>query len=184
MERERLSYAGILYFGLMITEEGPRVLEFNVRLGDPETQVVLPVLGFDFGDLVEAVAQKKLSAFLPGKDTATPAGAALGVVIASRGYPESSAPSAVVTLSEEPPRRALPGGPLPGGAPAPNALLFHASTRRGADGSVRTGGGRCFTSVGVGADLDSAARIAYDGARKVIFDGCWYRGDIGRRFLK
>jgi len=170
LAREGLSYAGVLYFGLMITAEGPRVLEFNVRLGDPETQVVLPVLGFDFGALVEAVAQKRLSSFLPGTDTAAPAGAALGVVIASRGYPESPAPSATVTL---------PAGPR-----AENALLFHAATRRGADGTVRTGGGRCFTSVGVGADLDSAARLAYDGARAVTFDGCWYRRDIGRRFLK
>jgi len=175
--REGLSYTGILYFGLMITAEGPKILEFNVRFGDPETQVLLPMLSLDLGQLVACMAGGTLARFT-GKDQAgaasapppTAPAAALGVVIASRGYPESTEKGSIVEPFE----------PESGN----HSMVFHASTFRGADGKVRTGGGRCFTAVGVGTDLRAASRNAYAAAEKVRFDGGWFRRDIGRKFFE
>jgi phosphoribosylamine--glycine ligase len=178
LEREGLAYVGVLYFGLMITASGPKVLEFNVRFGDPETQVLLPVLGLDFGELVEAMAAGKLAQSAPAATGVSPArapagpygpAAALGVVVASRGYPEFSEKGVAVD-------------PIPV-FPSQEALVFHASTSRGADGLVRTGGGRCFTVVGLGGDLREASVNAYRAVERVRFDGGWYRRDIGRRFF-
>jgi len=174
LAREGLTYAGVLYFGLMVTASGPKVLEFNVRFGDPETQVLLPVLGLDFGELVEAMAAGKLAESAPAAAGVSPAkaalgAAALGIVVASRGYPESSEKGVVVD-------------PIPA-FPSHEALVFHASTVRGADGLVRTGGGRCFTVVGLGGDLRQASVNAYRAVERVRFDGGWYRRDIGRRFF-
>ncbi len=169
MAKEGLSYPGVLYFGLMITQDGPRVLEFNVRFGDPETQVLLPVLSFDFGGLLRAILEKDLTSFSSGIDTASPVGAALGVVMAARGYPEtSSGPVPVQALCE---------------GKADCTHLFHASTFRREDGTLCVRGGRCFTVVGRGADLRSAADRAYEAAKAVRFDGGWYREDIGRKFF-
>ena len=170
LAREGLAYAGVLYFGLMITAQGPKVLEFNVRFGDPETQVLLPVLGLDLGELVESMASGTLAGCDGISRAAEPAGAALGVVIASRGYPESAEKGAVVTRV---PR-----------VPSSRALFFHASTFTGTDGKVRTGGGRCFTAVGLGRDLAAAGEQAYGAAAEVCFDGGWYRHDIGRKFME
>ena len=170
LAREGLTYAGVLYFGLMVTASGPKVLEFNVRFGDPETQVLLPVLGLDFGELVEAMAAGKLGESAPAAAGLRPArAAALGIVVASRGYPESSEKGVVVD--------SIPA------FPSHEALVFHASTGRGADGLVRTGGGRCFTVVGLGGDLRQASANAYRAVERVRFDGGWYRRDIGRRFF-
>jgi phosphoribosylamine--glycine ligase len=169
LAREELAYAGVLYFGLMVTASGPKVLEFNVRFGDPETQVLLPVLGLDFGELVEAMAAGKLAESALAAAGVSPAKAALGVVVASRGYPESSEKGVAVD-------------PLPS-LPPEEALVFHASTSRAADGVVRTGGGRCFTVVGLGADLSRASVNAYRAAERVRFDGGWFRRDIGEKFF-
>jgi phosphoribosylamine---glycine ligase len=171
LRRESLDYKGILYFGLMITREGPKVLEFNVRFGDPETQVLMPVLTLDFGGLLAALVREDLAGFASAiAEPSRPAGAALGVVIASRGYPDHAEKGALVEPFEVP-----AGG---------ESLVFHASTSRGADGRTRTGGGRCFTAVGLGTDLRAASGKAYQAAEKVRFDGGWYRGDIGRKFIE
>lgn len=171
MTREGIAYTGILYFGLMVTKEGPKVLEFNVRFGDPEAQVLMPVLGCDFGGLLEAMTSGSLASFAPGADR-LPSGpaAALGVVIAARGYPGPTA-------------KGVPVDPLPSLEPQ-KAVIFHASTSLGADGRLLAGGGRCFTAVGLGADLRGAADRAYDAAARVRFDGGWYRRDIGRNFTE
>ena len=173
LAREGLGYAGVLYFGLMITAQGPKVLEFNVRFGDPETQVLMPMLGMDLGALVESMAagspgrlaEASTTVKAPGRP-----GAALGVVIASRGYPESAEKGAAVS-------------PIPA-IPAHGSLMFHASTSRDPDGVVRVGGGRCFTAVGLGDDLGAAAVNAYRAAEQVRFDGAWFRRDIGRAFME
>lgn len=173
LAREGLAYAGVLYFGLMITAQGPMVLEFNVRFGDPETQVLMPLLGMDLGELVESMtagspgrlAEAARTAQAPGRP-----GAALGVVVASRGYPESTEKGALVE-------------PIPW-MPGQQSLIFHASTCRDSAGLVRIGGGRCFTAVGLGDDLGAAAENAYKAAEKIRFDGGWFRRDIGRRFLE
>jgi phosphoribosylamine--glycine ligase len=168
LAREGLAYPGVLYFGLMVTVSGPKVLEFNVRFGDPETQVLVPMIDADFGAIVEAMASGGL-ARLAGARAGRPwagAGAALGVVIASRGYPEKSEKGVPVELA----------------SPPAGALVFHASTGRDAVGRVVTGGGRCFTVVGIGADLAEARRLSYAAVPGVRFDGAWHRGDIGARF--
>jgi phosphoribosylamine---glycine ligase len=176
LAREGLAYAGVLYFGLMITRQGPKVLEFNVRFGDPETQVLLPVLDLDFGALVEAMTTGTLADFaagMTGPSGAAPRaapGAALGVVVASRGYPDSSEKGVAIE-------------PVPD-LPPDRVLVFHASTSLGTGGRARTGGGRCFTVVGLGADLRAASRNAYAAAGAVRFDGAWFRGDIGRKFIE
>jgi phosphoribosylamine---glycine ligase len=174
LAREGLAYAGVLFFGIMVTEQGPRILEYNVRFGDPETQALLPVLGRDMGEIVEAMATGTLGgitgAGATGAGGAVPGPkAALGVVVASRGYPERAEKGAVVA-----PVTGLPA----------DTVLFHAATVASPDGAVRTGGGRCFTAVGTGADLAEAAARAYAAARTVRFDGAWFRGDIGRRFIE
>jgi phosphoribosylamine---glycine ligase len=170
LKRESLDYKGVLYFGLMITPEGPKVLEFNVRFGDPETQVLMPVLGFDFGGLLAALVDGELAAFASAlADAAAPVRSALGVVIAGRGYPDHAEKGARVQPFQ-----------LPAGG---DSMIFHASTSIGPDGSTMTGGGRCFTAVGIGADLKAASGNAYRAAGKVHFDGGWYRGDIGQRFI-
>jgi len=166
LRREGLGYAGVLYFGLMITTKGPRVLEFNVRFGDPETQVLLPMLGTDLGELCEAMTTGRLAHVTP---PASRPGAALGVVIAGRGYPESAEKGALVA-------------PIPV-LPEAESVVFHASTVCDAAGRVRTSGGRCFTAVGMGRDLAEAAARAYTAADAVSFDGAWYRRDIGRKFM-
>jgi phosphoribosylamine--glycine ligase len=166
LQREGLAYAGVLYFGLMITARGPMILEFNVRFGDPETQVLLPVLGADLGELLEAMTSGTLArtaGLVPASQ------AALGVVVASRGYPEKSEKGARVE-------------PLPASA-GPASVVFHASTVCDPAGRVLTGGGRCFTAVGLGRTLSEAAGPAYAAAATVHFDGAWYRRDIGRKFM-
>jgi phosphoribosylamine--glycine ligase len=168
LSREGLAYPGVLYFGLMATASGPKVLEFNVRFGDPETQVLLPMIDADLGAIVEAMAGgglARLALARAGRPWAGP-GAALGVVIASRGYPERSQMGVPVELA----------------APPAGALVFHASTVRNSAGRVATGGGRCFTVVGIGADLAEASRRAYTAVPGVRFDGAWHRRDIGARF--
>jgi phosphoribosylamine--glycine ligase len=169
LAREGLAYAGVLYFGLITTASGPKVLEFNVRFGDPETQVLLPMIDADLGAIVEAMACGRLADLArsrAGRPWAA-SGAALGVVVASRGYPETSETGVPVDPIAP---------PIPG-----EALVFHASTRW-ASGRVLTGGGRCFTVVGLGADLAEAGRRAYAAVPRVRFDGCWHRRDIGARF--
>jgi phosphoribosylamine--glycine ligase len=152
-------YRGCLYAGLMLTEEGPRLLEFNARFGDPEAQVVLPLLDEDLLDLLIACARGGLT---PGTARMVP-GAATGVVAAAAGYP----------------------GPVRGGDAISgldrldaDALLFHAGTRRGADGTVRTAGGRVLTVVARGDTLAVARDRAYANLARVRFEGMQHRGDI------
>jgi phosphoribosylamine--glycine ligase len=170
LKSEGLSYAGVLYFGLMITALGPRVLEFNVRFGDPETQALLPVLTFDFGKLLKAVVYKDLASFSTGINPSSAAGAAVGVVVAARGYPEASSGPIPVTLASD--------------ASPDHTEVFHASTFRDKEGSLQARGGRCFTVVGRGAHLRAAVERAYARVAAVRFKGAWYRRDIGRKFLE
>jgi phosphoribosylamine-glycine ligase len=161
---EGLLYKGILYFGLMITDSGPKVLEFNVRLGDPESQVLLPLIESDFVNLIEAMLNRTLDGF-PVRVSRK---SALGVVVAAGGYPAAY-------------RKGIPLDNLPE-PPEGEGLIFHASTRKNRKGQVLTGGGRCFTVVGLGDDTLSATKKAYTVAESIRFDGAWYRKDIGQKF--
>jgi phosphoribosylamine--glycine ligase len=162
LARAGIAYRGVLYAGLMVTASGPQVIEFNVRLGDPETQVTLPLLATDLVDLCLAVADGTLERLTLEHHP----GAAVGVVLAAAGYPGPVAPSQPITLEAA----AMPAG----------TLLFHAGTRE-EDGRLLTGGGRVLTVVGQGADLATARATAYAAVRHVRFAGMHARGDIGQR---
>jgi phosphoribosylamine---glycine ligase len=177
MEAEGLGYRGLLFFGLMVTASGPRLLEYNVRFGDPEAQSILPRLEGDFAGLCAEVAAGRLPS--PRFSSRH----ACGVVVAAPGYPISHPRGLPVDLSELEPSAALGKpevqlGSGPGDASSP-ALLFQSATGRDAEGGLRTGGGRCFTAVGLGPDWKSAHDRAYDLARRLHFQGAWYRPDIG-----
>lgn len=159
-----LAYRGVLYFGIMVTDAGPMVLEYNVRFGDPETQVVLPLIESDFANLCDAVLHDTIGSFPVRTSDQT----ALGVVVAAPGYP-----------SDYP--RDLPVNALPA-PPEHEALVFHASTSIRGEHIV-TGGGRCFTVVGLGSEILTARTRAYTTAKDVVFPGSWFRPDIGGRIF-
>ncbi len=157
MEAEGLSYRGVLFFGVMLTEEGPKLLENNVRFGDPETQSLFPLLDSGALELLSGVAHGGLCSLRPRFS----ADIACGVVVAAPGYPEAYPKDLLVDLGKA------------------EGYLFHASTWKDAAGGLRTGGGRCFTAVGVGQGWEAARSRAYDLARHVKFEGAWCRPDIG-----
>jgi phosphoribosylamine--glycine ligase len=163
MARRGTPFRGFLYAGLMLTATGPVLLECNVRLGDPEAQVILPRLGVDLGPLLLAAAGGLLPAALPALLPSLP-GAAVGIVLAAAGYPGD-------------PRR---GDPIRGldAARDGGALVFHAGTRRLPDGGFATHGGRVVTVVGRGATLGEARAAAERGAGAIVWDGLQRRRDI------
>jgi len=156
-----LEYRGVLYAGVMLTEAGPRVLEFNARFGDPEAQVVLPRLESDLVALMLAAATGRLADHPPLEWAELPT---VGVVVASGGYPDSY----------------QTGFPVEGLAGIPvGAMIFHAGTRV-QDGRVITSGGRVLTSVGMGATVADARLNALSGAVRVRFPGAFFRKDIAQ----
>lgn len=165
LKAEGLMYPGILFIGLMMTDRGPRVLEFNVRLGDPETQALLPRLRNDFVDFTEAIVTRSIDKVVPDIDPRI----AISVVIASQGYPGDYRKNLVV--HNLPMNR---NGKF---------VLFHAATRFGPAGEILTTGGRCFCVVGLGESFEEAQRRANEGASQVQFEGAWFRKDIGRRLF-
>ena len=158
-------FHGVLYAGLMMTADGPRVLEFNVRFGDPETQAVLPRLRSDLLELFQAAREP---GGLAGVRAEFAEGSAVTVVLASAGYPESSSKGDVIEGLDE--VAALDG-----------VEITHAGTARDADGNVVTAGGRVLGVTGFGPDAAAARERAYDAARRISFDGMQLRQDIARR---
>ncbi len=162
--RRRIDFRGVLYAGLMLTPDGPKVLEFNCRFGDPETQAILPRLESDLLDLLWAAARgEALPAAAQWRK-----GAAVGVVMASRGYPASSSKGDVITGLEEIAGRE-------------GVEVFHAGTGRGSDGAVVTAGGRVLTVTGLGSSFAEARARAYAGVARISFDGEQHRSDIALR---
>ena len=160
---EGLSFKGVLYFGLMITASGPKLLEYNVRLGDPETQVLLPLIQSDFGNLSDAIVQGTLDTFPLRVSDNT----AVGVVIASGGYPGRYEKMIPVELPE---------------SMNNDTYTFHASTIK-KNNKIYTNGGRCFTVVGIDEDIITAYNKAYEGVPNISFKNGWYRLDIGKKFF-
>ncbi len=156
MARRGTPFSGLLYIGLAVTSQGPRVIEFNARFGDPETQVVLALLETPLAGLLNAAATGTLDRHPPlqWRD-----GAAVTVVIAAAGYPEEPRSGDVIT-----------------GADA--AGVIHAGTRRRDDGAIVSAGGRVLSVTATAADLDGARRAAYELATSVHLDGSHYRRDI------
>jgi phosphoribosylamine--glycine ligase len=158
--RERgTPYVGCLYAGLMLTDDGPRVIEFNARFGDPETQVLMPILGEDFIDILEAATKHELSNIKP----VTAGAAAVTVVIAQKGYPQTSASGVHIRIPGEIPQ---------------NATIFHAGTGVGKSGIYPVTGGRVLGVTGTGADVDAARQAAYDVVHLIPGDGLRFRADI------
>jgi phosphoribosylamine---glycine ligase len=160
----RTAFSGFLYAGLMMTADGPRVLEFNVRLGDPETQPLMHRLASDFTPALIAAAEGHLGA----TKLEWHEGPSLCVVLASRGYPgayETGKPISGIAAAE-----------------ATGATVFHAGTRTGAQG-IETAGGRVLGVTAAGADLRGAIADAYRAVEQIHFDGMHYRSDIGAKGL-
>jgi phosphoribosylamine--glycine ligase len=149
----------------MLTIDGPKVIEFNVRFGDPEAQVVLPMMDEDLSWLLGAAA----TGALPSRRARFRSEPHVGVVLASRGYPESS-------------QSGVPIGGTDAASAVPGALVFHAGTAR-RDGRLVTAGGRVLTVVGRGATYRDAIETAYRAASLISFDGMQMRSDIGRKAL-
>jgi phosphoribosylamine--glycine ligase len=165
MAAEGSPFTGFLYAGLMMTECGPRVLEFNVRLGDPETQVLMHRLNSDFGESLRASAEGALA----GADLSWAESPSLCVVLASEGYPGTPRSGAPITGIEE--------------AEKLGASVFQAGTRIGPRG-LETAGGRVLGVTGSGADLAAAIDRTYDAVSRIRFQGMHYRKDIGRKGLR
>ncbi len=178
LRRRGIDYRGVLYAGLMLTADGPRVLEFNCRFGDPETQVVLPLLREDPLSLLEAAAHGRLGALLdaaPAPGDGAPAdwpGAAL--------TDWSRAAAVVVAAAAGYPGRVRKGDPITVPPDADDAWIVHAGTARDAAGRLVTAGGRVLGATATGPDIGAAVRRAYAQLAGVSFAGMHCRRDIGR----
>jgi phosphoribosylamine--glycine ligase len=149
----------------MLTSDGPRVVEFNVRLGDPETQVVLPMLDEELSWLLGEAAMGAL----PSRAARFVPGANVGVVLAAGGYPEAVETGQPITGIDD-------------AASVPDALVFHAGTSK-REGQLVTSGGRVLTVVGRGQNFGGAIDTAYRAASRIRFEGMQFRHDIGRKAL-
>jgi phosphoribosylamine---glycine ligase len=160
LQREGVDYRGVLYAGLMLTADGPKVLEFNCRFGDPETQVILPRLASGLGRALLACAEGRLDAERLEWRTE----ACVGVVAASDGYPGTV-------------ETGKPISGLPEAASMRDVMVFHSGTAR-RDGRVVTAGGRVITVAALGPSLEEARARAYEAVAAISFDGMWFRTDL------
>lgn len=163
LRQEGTPFVGVLYAGLMLTPDGLRVLEFNCRFGDPETQAVLPLLETDLLDVAEACVNGSLAE----TEIRWGAGAVVCVVLASKGYPEKVESGQRISI---------------GGLPE-EVVCFHAGTKTDSDGRLLTAGGRVLGVTAWAQDLAEAVKMTYAAVGQVQFDGMQYRRDIARRAL-
>lgn len=162
MQRHKTPFSGVLYAGLMVDADGvPSVVEFNCRLGDPEAQVVLPLVSGGLTDSFMRVAEGRAPSALEVSRQA-----AVTTVLASRGYPDAPESGAAIVLPE---------------SQAAGVTVFHAGTTRGQDGVLRASGGRVLTVTAVAASFSEAQRLSREAAEGVRFEGKIFRGDIGWR---
>jgi phosphoribosylamine---glycine ligase len=166
LRKENMEYRGFIFFGLMLTKDGPKVLEYNCRLGDPETQAILLLADFDFA----AACMDAANGRLDGSSAKWRRGASVCVVMASEGYPSSAVLGKMVGGLEEAEK-------------VPNVAVFHAGTRReGHD--YYTSGGRVLGVAAIGDSLAAAHSAAYDAASRIAIPGAHYRKDIGATDMK
>lgn len=161
MNKEGRKFKGILYFGIMVTAEGPKVLEYNARFGDPETQVVIPRLKTDLLEIFNAIIDEKLDEV----DIEWEDNAAVCVILASGGYPKEYKTGYEITGLDEAQKDA-------------NTVVFHAGTKC-EDGKYLTAGGRVLGVTAVESNLDLAIKKAYEGVAKISFKDKHFRKDIG-----
>lgn len=166
MQKEGRPFQGCLYFGLMLTPKGPKVIEYNCRFGDPETQVVLPLLETDLVEIILAIQEERLDQL----DIQWKPGCAACVVMASGGYPKKYTTGLPISGLDE-------NGQVNG------CLVYHAGTKLDGD-QICTAGGRVLGVTAIGATLPEALEKAYDGVEKITFQDAHYRKDIGQRALK
>lgn len=165
MVKENRKFKGCLYFGLMVTPNGVKVIEYNCRFGDPETQVVLPVLDTDIVDIMEAIYDEKLDEIdIKWKDEACAC-----VVMASGGYPKKYATGLEISG-------------LDNSGQVENAFVYHAGTKF-EDGKFLTAGGRVLGVTATGENLEKALEKAYEAVGKINFENAHYRKDIGKKAL-
>ena len=162
MNAEGFTFKGVLYVGLMLTEKGPKVVEYNARFGDPETQVVLPLLDSDLMEIMMAVRNQTLSEL----DIQWKKESAACIVLASGGYPGKYEGGKVITGMND--------------AEETGATVYHAGTKA-VDGNIVTAGGRVLGVTALGENLRAAVDSAYAAARKIHFDGVHMRSDIGSK---
>jgi phosphoribosylamine--glycine ligase len=165
LKKRGIIYRGILYAGLMMTSQGPKVIEYNCRFGDPETQVILPRLKTDLVNILMAVAQGKLSHLKVEWDERP----AACVVLASGGYPGTYSKGKVIQGLKE-------------ASQVKDAVVFHSGTAL-KDGQVVTSGGRVLCVTGLGDTIESAIQKAYEAVKHIQFEGAYYRHDIGWRAI-
>ena len=164
LEKEGIPYKGFLFIGLMNSNGEPFVIEYNVRMGDPETEAVLPRIESDFVDLLEAIAGGSLASYrlqLSPQTCAT-------VVMVSGGYPEGYEKGFTIALPE----------------PKSGTVLFHSGTARNESGALINSGGRVFAVTGMGANLEEALAAAYGTIEKVSWEKAYFRRDIGQDILR
>jgi phosphoribosylamine--glycine ligase len=165
MAIENRRFKGILYFGLILTDEGPKLLEYNARFGDPETQVILPRLKTDLLEILNAIIDERLHEVeIQWEDNA-----AACVIAASGGYPGSYPTGCEISGLNQ--LESLE-----------NVMVFHAGTRK-KQGKYYTNGGRVLGVTGLGRTLDQAIDEAYKAISLISFDGMHYRKDIGRKYI-
>ncbi|MPN00469.1 Phosphoribosylamine--glycine ligase [bioreactor metagenome] len=161
MNREGRTFKGCLYFGLMLTKDGPKVIEYNARFGDPETQVILPRLKTDLFDIMLAVSEGRLADIdIEWKDNAV-----VCIVMASGGYPKSYQKGYEISGIEQAKK-------------LPETKVYHAGTNL-AQGKLVTNGGRVLGVTRQGKDLDEAIKNAYEAVKLISFKDVFYRQDIG-----
>jgi len=156
-------YRGVLYAGLMVTSQGPKVLEFNARFGDPEAQPVLTLLETDLVEIIDAVLENRLDKIqIKWREESS-----VCVVLASGGYPGSYEKGKVITGLDQ-----LPAG----------VVVFHAGTAE-KDGSIVTAGGRVLGVTATGRDISAALEAAYRAVNSIYFEGMHYRLDVGKKAM-
>lgn len=169
LKKRRIEFRGVLYAGVMLTPQGPKLLEYNVRFGDPETQVLVPLYGENLFDLLMATGEGALPLVMP-----VTTDFAVTVVLAAHGYPHSPRAGDVISgLGDD--------GQLAG--PLEGVTVFHAGTERDGDGRFVTAGGRVLAVTGVGASIAQARERAYAGAALVTFEGRLLRHDIALKAI-
>jgi phosphoribosylamine--glycine ligase len=164
LRADGIDYRGVLYGGFILTDSGPRVLEFNARFGDPETQVILPRLGADLLEIMSATAENRLSSV----DVAWSDEWAVSVVLASGGYPGDYTTGHAISGVED--AEATPG-----------VIVYHAGTSLGPAGELLTAGGRVLNVTALGDSFEQARERAYAAVDKISWDGMFFRSDIGAR---
>ena len=164
MVKENRSFTGILYAGLMLTDEGPKVIEFNARFGDPETQVVLPRLQSDFGLVLKKILEEE-PVQLEWNDEAV-----IGVVLAAEGYPEVYEKNIIIPSLET--------------AFDKDTLVYHAGTSLNKEGELVSNGGRVLLVASAASTVKKAKESVYKELEKVEFNGLFYRSDIGKKAIE